>query len=146
MSSSNIDVAPTLRIILEVKNVVSVNDAYVPSSMMKGGKRHHFLRLSDAAKKFKNKVTKQLKNLDKKKYPWFNSKNLYTFTVLVYFNKSPLNRDLDNICKLLQDAVFSFFKVDDARVIDLHLRKNYKNAPKEYIIAEIAPSDRDIFK
>ena len=145
----NLSITETsLSFVLSVKSITSVNEAYTPTVVKSKNKVHAYLRLSSTASKYKSSIVYQLKKMLKGKVPkWLNKTNLYTFNMVVFMNKSPLDRDLDNTCKLTQDAIFNYIGINDSHVIDLVMRKVYKKKlEKELIIVTISLNNRNLLK
>ena len=138
----------SLSFVLSVKSIASVNEAYTPTVVKSKGRVHAFLRLSSTASKYKSSIVAQLRKILKGKVPkWLNKTNLYTFNMVVLMNKSPLDRDLDNTCKLTQDAIFNYVGINDSHVIDLVMRKVYKKKlEKELIVVTITLNHRDLLR
>jgi hypothetical protein len=78
--------------------------------------------------------------------PWMFKKDaVFNLTIQFIFKQSFFKRDLDNLMKVVQDAIFRYFKINDSRVIELHTYKSIlPNASEEKICVCLSESNSEI--
>ena len=94
--------------------------------------------------KFQNEIKDQLILTDpKSRCPWIKGSTSYYVQFTFILNHHFWSRDLDNMIKCTQDCVFSSLNVNDARIVEHHNYKNFKEGDYEYLILRVGVSDYD---
>jgi Holliday junction resolvase RusA-like endonuclease len=78
--------------------------------------------------------------------PWFRktSSEKFSFTIQPLLKTGFESRDLDNTNKVVQDVIFSYFEVNDSKIIENHMFKSrYQYSDYEYLIVKISESTFD---
>ncbi len=101
----------------------SINEQYYTDSQ---GHR----RLAPLALRYKESARKLLLGLEKQGilHPSFRKRMgtcYIAFYIECYF-ETPLKRDLDNILKIMQDTICSYFGANDNHIVDIHLSKRIR--------------------
>lgn len=93
---------------------------------------------------FKMQLKDQIVFTDPKDHcPWIATNQVYYLALIFMLKHGFWRRDLDNMIKSTQDAIFQCLGINDARIIELH---NYKNelssdSPSEYLIIKVGLSN-----
>lgn len=94
---------------------------------------------------FKSDIRDQIILSDPKKHCWWIT-NTTTYRVDFSFilKHHFWSRDIDNLVKVTQDAIFECLDVNDSRIVEHHNYKNLReNSEFEYLIARISISGYD---
>ena len=138
----------SIKFILGTKGVIpSVNSIYKAKMIYKYGKSIPTLYKDATAVKVTEEINEQLKMIDfKGEAPWIFKKDaVFNLTIQFIFKQSFFKRDLDNLMKVVQDAIFRYFKINDSRVIELHTYKSIlPNASEEKICVCLSESNSEI--
>lgn len=101
----------------------SINEQYYTDSQ---GRR----RLSPLALRYKENARKLLVSLEKQGtlQPAFRKRmsDCYIALYIECYFETPLKRDLDNVLKIVQDTICSYFGANDNRIVDIHLSKRIR--------------------
>lgn len=140
--------ANSIKFILGTKGVIpSVNSIYKAKMIYKYGKAIPTLYKDSSAVKVTEEINEQLRMIDfKNEAPWIFKKDaVFNLTIQFIFKQSFFKRDLDNLMKVVQDAIFRYFKINDSRVIELHTYKSIlPNASEEKICVCLSESNSEI--
>lgn len=131
-----------LTVLLEFKDatIPSVNSIYMPR---KGGGRY----MAPAAKDFKDRIITQLNSQDESIIEEMKKIPLYHLHIEYVLKQGSGRRDLDNMNKLVQDALFQYLGVNDARVVSLNIEKYAREGGNmEFILIKLTETKIDINK
>jgi len=117
-------------ILVPVDYIPSVNNMYE----IRNGRIH----LVEEVRLFKNKVFNYLNDNDIKVNYDFTKGIIVNFAFIL--KKSLLKRDVDNMIKATQDAVFSYLQINDAYITELHAVKIIKKGSSEFIKIQVLES------
>ena len=138
----------SIQFILGTKGVIpSVNSIYKAKLIYKYGKAIPTLYKDATALKVTEEINEQLRMIDfHAEAPWIFKKDaVFNLTIQFIFKQSFFKRDLDNLMKVVQDAIFRYFKINDSRVIELHTYKSIlPNATEEKICVSLSESTSEI--
>lgn len=138
----------SIQFILGTKGVIpSVNSIYKAKMIYKYGKPIPTLYKDSTAVKVTEEINEQLRMIDfKNEAPWIFKKDaVFNLTIQFIFKQSFFKRDLDNLMKVVQDAIFRYFGINDSRVIELHTYKSIlPNAAEEKICVSLSQSNSEI--
>lgn len=95
--------------------------------------------------RFKCDIKDQIIIADPKKYcDWIVPNANYRIDFSFILKKNFWIRDIDNMIKVVQDAIFECLDVNDSRIIEHHNYKNIRdNSEYEYLIVRLSISDYD---
>ena len=138
----------SIKFILGTKGVIpSVNSIYKAKMIYKYGKSIPTLYKDATAVKVTEEINEQLRMIDfHGEAPWIFKKDaVFNLTIQFIFKQSFFKRDLDNLMKVVQDAIFRYFKINDSRVIELHTYKSIlPNSTEEKICVCLSESNAEI--
>lgn len=138
----------SIQFILGTKGIIpSVNSIYKAKLVYKYGRPVPTLYKDSIATKITEEINEQLRQIDfKEQAPWiFKKEAVFNLTIQFIFKQSFFKRDLDNLMKVVQDAIFRYFKINDSRVIELHTFKSIlPSAAEEKICVSLSESTSEI--
>lgn len=138
----------SIQFILGTKGIIpSVNSIYKARLVYKYGRPIPTLYKDSVATKITAEINEQLKMIDfEEQAPWIFKKGaVFNLTIQFIFKQSFFKRDLDNLMKVVQDAIFRYFKINDSRVIELHTFKSIlPSASEEKICVSLSESTSEI--
>lgn len=135
-------------IIIPVEYIPSINNTYGYDPGSKQVYKETWIHVTE--KKIQDYLRKTVM---KSQYRFVTNNNRFVCHYDFFLNKfyEPLgvgvekSRDADNLIKVVEDAIFRFFGVDDSRVLEIYARKhNLPRAGSEYIAFSIEESNYDI--
>jgi hypothetical protein len=133
---------PTLRLVLHVDYLVSVNAMYKygPHGVYKTGDAYRLQEL----------ISNQIRSaVDLKNYPWLNNDNWFSADYKFMLKSNFGNRDTSNLIKVVEDGICPSLGINDNRMIKVTSQKfDNANLIEELIICTITPyvGSHDIFK
>jgi Holliday junction resolvase RusA-like endonuclease len=138
----------SIKFILGTKGTIpSINAVYKAKMVYKYGKPIPVLYKDSVATKITEEINEQLRQIDfQEQAPWIFKKDaVFNLTIQFIFKQSFFKRDLDNLMKVVQDAIFRYFKINDSRVIELHTFKSIlPEASEEKICVSLSESGSEI--
>ncbi len=138
----------SIQFILGTKGIIpSVNSIYKAKLVYKYGRPIPTLYKDSVATKITEEINEQLRMIDfEEQAPWIFKKDaVFNLTIQFIFKQSFFKRDLDNLMKVVQDAIFRYFKINDSRVIELHTFKSIlPSASEEKICVSLSESTSEI--
>lgn len=108
-----------LRLTLDVPR--SVNMLYRIGHVTRGGKKVLGQFMTEEGRVYKEAVGWEVRAAIVEQGVEIDPKAYYGYAIAVYFPDA--GRDLDNVFKIVQDAIFAAIGVNDNRVIDIHAGK-----------------------
>lgn len=95
--------------------------------------------------RFKSDIKDQIILTDPKRHCWWITPNAnYCVEFSFIIKKNFWTRDIDNMIKVVQDAIFECLDVNDSRIIEHHNYKNIRNNSEfEYLIVRLSISNYD---
>lgn len=125
-------------VVLKVDYFASVNSMYGIN------RRTGAVYLQPEAAHTKNQIKDQLTWIDPvKQCPWITPDATYSIEYNFVIKSEFWKRDLDNMIKLSQDAVFECLRVNDSHVLDIKGSKSLRSGEFEYLILKIRHSEHD---
>lgn len=127
-------------IVMKVDKFPSVNNLYETNRY---GAR--FMRPEVSHMKWM--IKEQIIKSDPKKYcDWISPDIPYKVTYNFILKSSLWKRDTDNMIKVMQDGIFESLNVNDARIVEIHGYKSYRNSDHEYLIIRLGRSSYNVFQ
>lgn len=135
-------------IIIPVEYIPSINNTYGYDPGSKQVYKETWIHVTE--KKIQDYLRKTIL---RSQYKFVTNQNRFVCYYDFFLNRyyEPLgvgvekSRDADNLIKVVEDAIFRFFGVDDSRVLEIYARKhNLSTAKSEYIAFSIEESNYDI--
>jgi hypothetical protein len=121
------------RMMLKWDKIPSVNKMYT--------RTRTGMTLSSEARKFKNEVAKQVRSQLPKTLP-FGPNDVFKLSLQFILKTRFFVRDTSNFVKLVEDCIFDELDINDARNIELELKKSKLDKSKyEYIKVTVEKSD-----
>lgn len=120
---------------LKCTELVSVNSAHQMN--LKQG------RVFDApwTTRFKNELKDQLTLADPRKYcKWLDNGNIFFLAVKYVLKQYYWSRDLDNLHKYTQDCIADACYLNDSRIVEVHIWKDFRPGDYEYMIVKLGVS------
>ena len=103
--------------------------------------------MAPAAKSFKERIINQLNMQDDSIIEEMKKIPLYHLHIEYVLKQGSGRRDLDNMNKLVQDALFQYLGVNDARVVSLNIEKYAREGGRmEFILIKLSETEIDINK
>ena len=103
--------------------------------------------MAPAAKDFKDRILAQLNSQDESIIEEMKKIPLYHLHIEYVLKQGSGRRDLDNMNKLVQDALFQYLGVNDARVVSLNIEKYAREGGSmEFILIKLTETKIDINK
>jgi len=120
-------------------------DELPSTNQMYGYGRGGYKFLLPHVRDYKASLREQIAMADPLKHckDWLHDNNVFHLQLQFIIKQSFFKRDLDNFNKATQDAIFEALNINDARIIELSIKKSYKEGTDEYIIINLSQSEFD---